>query len=221
MAFALAQVLILVHVCIVTHAFRVHCGVRPSLRGLVRIRIRWHYYVLIRWRHRLTVVLYLSFEVLWAHGCVDKVRLIAPQFTIICNAHDYILFWGFCGHRHALYPSICPCLLYHCIMVLFDCLCQLFVLDAQIFIRSLLLNYLWAILWRCKLELLGRAYKTAWHHYIAIAICVNWVLGHLQWLAMGDRVSLKQWGWDGIGSWLICHHFIIILLVVLSTLLME
>lgn len=94
MAFALAQVLVLVHhVRVVTHAFGVvHSSVRRGLGGLVGVRVRGHYYILVRWRHRLTVVLYLSFEVLGAHRRVDKVRLVAPQFTIISYAHNYILF---------------------------------------------------------------------------------------------------------------------------------
>ena len=172
------------HVGVVAHALRVHgCVGHCRPRYMVRV----YNDVLVRRWHCLTVVLNLSFEVLRAHSRIDKVRFIASQFTV-SSTHSYCLFRGFCGHRLTLNATVC--LFDHGIVVLLDCLRQLLMLDAQVFIRCSLLHDLWAVLRRCKLELLGRAYQAAWHVYIAITICVDGVLGDLQRLAVCDYFRL-------------------------------
>ena len=126
-AFALAEILVLVmsrvfYVIVVTHAF---CN------DLIRLGVPRCNYVLVWWRHCLTMVLYLAFEVFWTHSRVNEVMVITEQFTIILVS---FLLYCFRSHWYTIY-AYTICLLSHGMLLLFYRFCQLFMLYAQIFGR--------------------------------------------------------------------------------------
>ena len=115
------------NVIVVTHAFRI---------GLIGLGVLHCYYVLVWWRHCLTMVLYLAFEVLWTHSRVNEVMIITQQLTIILVS---FLLYCFRSHWYAIYASNIW-LLSHGMLLLFYRFCQLFMLNAQIFGRLVLLG---------------------------------------------------------------------------------
>lgn len=162
----------LLHVVVVAHTLRVRCvglGL-PSCNDVL-----W-------WRHGLTVVLYLTFEVLRAHCRVNELMSFTEELTVILIS---LLLWCFGGHRHTSNGISLP---HHGMLLLFDGFCQLFVLYAQVFSR---LDRL-VVLRRghCRyLRLLRRVNQAVWHNNVAVAA------GHPQLLPirhLGRMACLQQ-----------------------------